>query len=128
MTKLGAMGHNGGMNIAVNVEAGFVGGGLGRARTMAIAQVESGQIQRWTEYEVGWDVAHDAVDLTGSHGGHHATIVRFMREHHVEVVVTGHAGPPMVHTLDLMGIPVVVGATGPAQAAALAAAGSVDLG
>jgi len=120
------------MIIAVNVVSDQVGGGLGRAQTMAVARVESGEIADWTEHEVRWDLSHDAIDVSrpdgpGGHGGHHATIVRFLRDNQVQVVVTGHAGPPMLHTLDLMGIRVVLDAAGPARQAALAASQPVDL-
>jgi predicted Fe-Mo cluster-binding NifX family protein len=118
------------MIIAVNVVGGLVGSGLGRAATIAVADVEDSQIRSWEEYEVRWDLSHDqpAQPLTvgtrpdASHGSHHARIVSFMKEHGVQVVVTGHVGPPMAHTLDLMGITVVTGAIGDAKQAALDAA------
>jgi len=106
----------------------LVGSGLGRAATIAIADVEDGQIRSWEEFGVRWDLSHDqpAVAVGAgagtSHGSHHARIVSFMREHHVQVVVTGHVGPPMAHTLDLMGIAVLTGAIGDAKQAALDAA------
>jgi predicted Fe-Mo cluster-binding NifX family protein len=116
------------MIIAVNIEGSAVGGGLGRARMMVVARVEDGVINEWTEVNTAWDESHPQGSChTGegaaasSHGSHHARIVTFMKENAVEMVVTGHAGPPMVHTLSLMGIP-VVGATGDAREAVLAAA------
>jgi len=108
------------MIIAVNISGSLVGGGLGRASTMAVAKVEQGQIVSWNEVPVGWDVSHDDPNL--DHGTHHARIVTFMRDNHVETVVTGHIGPPMAHTLNLMGIALVDGVTGPAREAAIAAA------
>ena len=108
------------MIIAVNIVGDVVGTGLGRAAAIAVADVEDSQIVSWKEFDVRWDLSHD--QPATSHGSHHATIVSFMREHHVEVVVTGHVGPPMAHTLDLMGIGIVTGATGDARQAALAAA------
>jgi len=119
------------MIIAVNVVGGLVGSGLGRAATIAVADVEDSQIRSWQEYEVRWDLSHDQPAVTvgarpeASHGSHHARIVSFMREHRIEVVVTGHVGPPMAHTLDLMGIRVVTGAIGDAKQAALDAAKAV---
>ena len=126
------------MKIAVNILGSLVGGGLGRAQTMAVASVDQGQITSWEEFEVRWDLSHDQPvgggltigerpDVPGrephsSHGSHHARIVSFMKEHQVDAVVTGHVGPPMAHTLDLMGITVFVGATGDARQAALDAA------
>ncbi|MCL2466354.1 MAG: NifB/NifX family molybdenum-iron cluster-binding protein [Micrococcales bacterium] len=103
--------------VAVNLAGTDVGAGLGRAHTLAVAHVVGGQVTRWSEHEVGWDVLHDQ----GPPGTHHARIVRFVRDHEVAVVVTGHIGPPMHHTLDKLGCAVVVGATGDARAAAAAA-------
>ena len=108
----------------------LVGTGLGRATTIAVADVEDSQIRSWEEYEVRWDLSHDqpaqpsaaGARPDASHGSHHARIVSFMKEHGVQVVVTGHVGPPMAHTLDLMGISVVTGAIGDAKQAALDAA------
>jgi len=119
------------MIIAVNVVGDQVAGGLGRAETMAIAQVEDGAITSWTEHEVRWDLAHDAMDqgLPGgpsSHGGHHATIVRFLKDNGVEAVITGHAGPPMLHTLDLMGIETFFAGGADAREAAIAATQPVE--
>jgi len=110
------------MIIAANIDGDSVGGGLGRAQTMAIATVEDGQITSWQEEPVRWDLAHEQVEsgaVTG--GGHHARIVSFLRAHKVELVVAGHVGPPMVHTLGLMGVRIVT-ATGPARQAILDAA------
>jgi len=122
------------MIIAVNIVGNLVGTGLGRAATIAVADVEDSQIRSWEEYEVRWDLSHDQPSqlLTigsrpdASHGSHHARIVSFMKEHHVQAVVTGHVGPPMAHTMDLMGIRVVTGAIGDAKAAALDAAALVN--
>ncbi len=176
------------MILAVNVMGTEVGGGLGRARTMAVVEVEAGEIRSWTETEVGWDVLHDAppatsdvavtppatsgaaapasdpdsaspaapASLPGStpsssapssgpasslspaslqghthapgagHGAHHARIVRFLKEHRVDAVVTGHAGPPMLHTLELMGVGCVIGASGDARQAALDAVNLIE--
>lgn len=124
------------MIIAVNVFQTGVGGGLGRAKTIAIADVDNGEIASWEEFEVRWDLSHDQgpSGLTigprpgaiggpqGSHGSHHGRIVSFLREHKVDAVVTGHLGPPMAHTLDLMGISVVTSDLDDARRAALDAA------
>lgn len=117
------------MIVAVNVAGTLVGEGLGRAKTMALATVEDGAITAWEETDVRWDLSHDAVvsgnpapgELAASQGSHHAKIVRFMRDNHVNLVITGHVGPPMLHTLELMGIPVITGTPGDARAAVLAA-------
>jgi len=121
------------MIIAVNIVDNLVGAGLGRAKTIAVARVENSQILSWDEIEVRWDLSHGQpstmltigtrAEAPASHGSHHARIVSFMKDHQVQAVVTGHVGPPMAHTLDLMGIAVVQGAVGDARQAAIAAAG-----
>ncbi|MDR0959982.1 MAG: hypothetical protein LBM23_06465 [Propionibacteriaceae bacterium] len=129
--------------IAVTVASGNVGGGLGRAATMAVAEVVGGEIRSWDEYEVRWDLSHPQAgsgllqigekptDGGGDHrapghGGHHARIISFLREHHVDAVVAGHMGPPMAHSLERLGLTVVTGATGDARTAVLAVAGLLD--
>jgi len=111
------------MIIAVNVSGSLVGSGLGRAKTIAIATVEDSQILSWEEFDVGWDVSHDQMTVgrngQPSHGSHHGAIVSFMKQHHVEAVITGHAGPPMAHTLDLMGIRLIQNVVGDAKQAVL---------
>ena len=56
---------------------GTVGGGLGRAQTVAVADVRDGEVTSWTEVHVGWGDLHGI----GPEGTHHARIVRFVREH-----------------------------------------------
>ena len=97
---------------------GQVGGGWGKAPRIAVAEVSGGEVTRWTEHDVEWDRLHDE----GGEGSHHARIVRFVREHEAEAIVTGHMGPPMQHTLGKLGVRLVLGATGDARAAAVAAA------
>ncbi len=72
-----------------------VGGGLGRASRVAVAVVDGDQVTSWEEYDVGWDQLHDE----GAEGAHHARIVKFLREHEVEVVVAAGIGPGMQRTL-----------------------------
>ena len=108
------------MIVLVNVTPdGQVGGGWGRAPRIAVAEVVGGEVTRWEEHDVEWDRLHD----DAGEGGHHARIVRFVREHEGEVVVTGHMGPPMQNTLGKLGVRLVLGATGDARAAAVAAVG-----
>jgi predicted Fe-Mo cluster-binding NifX family protein len=105
--------------VAVHIVAGQVGDGWGKAHDVAIARVADGQVVDWAEHEVAWDESHDQ----GTEGSHHARIVRFCREHGVQVVVTGHMGPPMQNTLDKLGARVVLGLTGDAREAAVRAVG-----
>ena len=37
---------------------GTVGGGLGRAQTVAVADVRDGEVTSWTEVPVGWGDLH----------------------------------------------------------------------
>jgi len=87
---------------------------------MVVARVEEGQITSWQSYDVRWDQSHGNFSAAG-HGVHHARIVGFMKEHEVDIVVTGHAGPPMAQTLGQMDILMFQGATGDAREAALEA-------
>jgi len=107
------------MIIAVNVIGDNVGEGLGRAQTMAVANVENGQIESWQTYDVRWDLTHD---LPSGHGAQHTRITGFMTEHDVDAVVAGHVGPPMVAVLSQMRIGVLQEAEGDARQAVLDAA------
>ena len=93
-----------------------VSGGWGRAPRVAVAEVRGGAIVSWQPFDVRWDELHDE----GTEGGHHARIARFLTEHRIDAVVTGHMGPPMVTMLGRMGIAVRLGAAGDARAAVLA--------
>ena len=95
-----------------------VGGGWGRAQRIAIATVEDGAVTSWAEHDVRWDLAHDE----GTEGSHHARVVRFLRDNGVQVVATGHMGPPMARMLGTMGIQAVVDAAGDPRAVAVAVA------
>ncbi|HRY10899.1 MAG TPA: NifB/NifX family molybdenum-iron cluster-binding protein [Candidatus Nanopelagicales bacterium] len=104
------------MNVAVAVDgSGNVGHSWGKAARVAVAQVADGRIAAWDEYDVGWDVAHDA----GTHGAHHARVVRFLKEHAVEVVLASHVGDGMVRMLNTMGVRLDLGVTGEAKQAVL---------
>ncbi len=97
---------------------GGVGGGLGRAARVAVAAVAEGDVASWQEYDVDWDRLHDE----GTEGAHHARIVRFLREHEVDVVVAAGIGPGMQRTLGSMGVRAVTGVRGDARQAVLGAA------
>jgi predicted Fe-Mo cluster-binding NifX family protein len=89
----------------------------GRAARVALASVEDGAIVGWEELDVGWDALHDA----GSEAGHHARVARFLRDHHVDVVVADHMGGGMRRMLDTMRVSVHLGAGGHARDAVLEA-------
>ncbi|HLB45271.1 MAG TPA: NifB/NifX family molybdenum-iron cluster-binding protein [Candidatus Limnocylindrales bacterium] len=107
------------MNVAVPVTAeGEVDHSWGRAPRVAVAAVDNGQVVGWQEFPVGWDQLHDE----GTEGGHHARVARFLRDQQIAVVAAGHMGAPMVEMLERMGISAVLGVTGDARLAAVAAA------
>ena len=104
------------MNVALAVDgSGDVGRTWGKAPRVAVAQVAHGQIVAWEEFDVGWDVAHDA----GTHGAHHARVVRFLKDHDVDVVLAGHVGDGMVRMLNTMGVRLEIGVSGDAKQAVL---------
>ncbi len=94
----------------------------GRADRVAIAEVTADGIGDWREFDVGWGTLHDR----GTGGSHHARVVRFLREHHVEAVIVHHMGEPMMHTLRQMGLEVRLGAAGDARQAAMTVTGGGD--
>jgi predicted Fe-Mo cluster-binding NifX family protein len=94
---------------------GTVAPGLGRAPLVAVATVTDGTLTDWQEPAVGWDAAHDE----GTEGSHHARIAKFLREHEVDVVVTGRAGAGMVRMLGTMGVRLVMDVEGDARASAV---------
>ena len=89
----------------------------GRAARVAVARVDAGSVSSWEEYDVGWDQLHDV----GTEGGHHARVARFLRDHHVGVVVAHLMGAEMLHMLGEMGVQVQLEAAGDARGAAVAA-------
>lgn len=94
---------------------GQVGQAWGRADRVAVAEVQAGEIVRWQEIDVRWDVLHDE----GTEGSHHARIARFLMEQKVSQVVSGHMGPGMQRMLAEMGLTVRLGVTGDARRAVL---------
>lgn len=99
---------------------GQVGGHFGKAHLMAVANVQGGAVVDWRVEEVAWDVQHDL----GTHGSHHARIVRFMVDNRVEAVCFIHMGPPMMNTLTKLGLtllPITPGDAREQVAAAIAA-------
>ena len=94
---------------------GMVGNGWGRAHDVAVAEVDSqGNIVHWEEFPVHWDVSHDQA----GEGQHHARIARFLMDHQVKQVISGHMGPGMQRMLHKMEIDMVLDVTGVAREAA----------
>ncbi len=91
---------------------------FGKADRIALVDVIDGQITNWRTIEVGWRAVHDQ----GTHGSHHARIVRFMRENEVERVVFNHMGEGMLNTLGKLGLSLVQAEPGAARSTALGAA------
>ena len=95
--------------------AGDIDPRWGRAARVAVVDVQKGELVRWEEFEVAWDQLHD----TGTEGGHHARVARFLEDKRIDVVVANHMGEPMVQMLDRMGMEVRLGASGDAGRAVL---------
>ncbi|OCL36955.1 hypothetical protein BCR15_12810 [Tessaracoccus lapidicaptus] len=89
----------------------------GRAHWVGVADVRDGDVADWTVHEVRWDESHDA----GTHGSHHARVVRFLKEQGVEAVVVDHMGEGMARMLHTMGIPILAASPGDARESILAA-------
>ena len=92
----------------------------GKAHWIGVASLVNGAVTTWQVHEVAWDVSHDE----GTHGSHHARIVRFLKEHAIEAVVVDHMGPGMVQVMETMRIPLLPASPGDAQASILAAVAS----
>jgi predicted Fe-Mo cluster-binding NifX family protein len=89
----------------------------GKAHWIGVADVADGNVRSWQVHEVAWDESHD----TGTHGSHHARIVRFLKEHDIQAVVVDHMGPGMVQVMEAMHIPLLPARPGDAIASILAA-------
>lgn len=117
------MSEQGGVVVCVPVDGDRnVDHSWGKATVIATVTVRDGAVAHWAQDEVGWDVLHDE----GPHGSHHARIARFLLDKGAHAVAASHMGPPMVTMLGKMGLTVMLRAQGPAEAAALQAAGRVD--
>lgn len=106
------------MSILIPVTAdGQVEPRFGRAPLVATATVKGGAITSWQEHAVGWGAAHDS----GTHGAHHARIVRFLREHEVDTIVVEHMGAGMRRVACRMGVRLLATDGGAARQAVLEA-------
>ncbi|MEL4506096.1 NifB/NifX family molybdenum-iron cluster-binding protein [Luteococcus sp. H138] len=93
----------------------------GKAHWVGVAEFAPGaegpEVRAWQIHEVAWDESHDA----GTHGSHHARIVRFLKDQGVQAVVVDHMGDGMRRVMNTMGIPLLPASPGDAQASVLAA-------
>ncbi|MHA6522855.1 NifB/NifX family molybdenum-iron cluster-binding protein [Tessaracoccus sp. G1721] len=89
----------------------------GKAHWVGVADVREGAVAHWSIHEVAWDESHDA----GTHGSHHARVVRFLKDQVVEAVVVDHMGEGMARMMRTMGIPVLPASPGDARESVLAA-------
>ena len=89
----------------------------GKARWVGVAEVAGPRVTAWTIHEVGWDESHDH----GTHGAHHARVVRFLREESVAAVVVDHVGAGMARVLARMEIHVLPATPGDARESILSA-------
>ncbi len=109
------------MIVAVPVTPdGLVDPRWGKADQVAIADIEGGRVTSWEVHDTGWHRLHNE----GTHGSHHARVVRFLIDNKVEAVVIDHAGTSMLNTMTKMGLKIVLNAHGEARGAALLALGT----
>lgn len=89
------------MRIAMPVtEDEQVAHGWGKAENLAIVDVTDGEITNWKVEHVGWRALHDE----GTHGSHHARVVRFCRDNEITDVIVDHMGEGMQNTLTKLGL------------------------
>ena len=96
----------------------------GKAHWVGVAQVVDGAVVSWRIDEVAWDDSHDS----GTHGSHHARIVRFLKDERIDAVVVDHMGEGMVRVMNTMGIPILTATPGDARASILAAVAAASRG
>jgi predicted Fe-Mo cluster-binding NifX family protein len=94
---------------------GMVARRWARAERVALAEVTAAGIESWREVEVDWGRLRE----TGTEGGHHARVARFLRENGVGAVAARHLGSDMAHMLGKLGVAVHLGASGDARRAVL---------
>ncbi|MCY0880710.1 MAG: hypothetical protein OWS74_01835 [Firmicutes bacterium] len=83
----------------------------GRTPVVALATIHDGAITDWQEYPVGWDIAREQT----TDGNHHATIARWLMDHHATGVAAVFMGGGMEHMLDKMGLDVYLDVEGNAR-------------
>lgn len=89
----------------------------GRAHWLALATLEEEDdgvlaITDWRVEEVAWDISHDA----GTHGSHHARVIRFLLDNGVQAAVVDHVGTGMYRMLHSAGIATLPSTPGDARA------------
>ena len=113
------------MKLATPVDAnGLSAHAWGRAHWIAVAEFSADALTGWEVYEVAWDESHDS----GTHGSHHARIVRFLKDERIDAVVVDHMGEGMVRVMNTMGIPILTATPGDARASILAAVAAASRG
>lgn len=100
-------------------ENGEVDGGFGKAYRVAVGVFDGSEITEWNEEVVDWRTAHDE----GTHGSHHARIVKYLREHEVTHVLTGHMGESMQNTISKLQLELKLNLSGDARTAVRASLG-----
>ncbi|WP_066174411.1 NifB/NifX family molybdenum-iron cluster-binding protein [Bacillus marinisedimentorum] len=111
------------MRIAVAVTPdGMVNAHFGRTATLALVDVENGEVARWNEIDAPFAAMHGE---HGHHeGGHHHhpanhqdTIKDFLLEQNVDVVFVHHAGRGLHKVMNETDMKVMTGADGSAREA-----------
>ncbi len=104
------------MKICVPVTPdGTVDPRFGRAPRVAVATITDDALTDWKEFDVHWDVEHDA----GTEGAHHARVARFLIDHGINVVAARQMGDGMQRMLGSMEIRADLDCTGDARQVAL---------
>ena len=96
----------------------------GKAHWIGVAEVIDGAVASWRIEEVAWDESHDS----GTHGSHHARIVRFLKDESIDAVVVDHMGEGMVRVMNTMGIPILTATPGDARQSILGALSAAQAG
>lgn len=94
-------------------EQGEVDGGFGKAYRVALGTFDGNAITDWNEVVVDWRTSHDQ----GTHGSHHARIVKFLLDNEVTHVLTGHMGESMQNTIAKMHLALKLELSGDARTA-----------
>lgn len=100
-----------------------VGGGLGRTDRVVIARVRTDAEPKIEEHEVGWGSRY----AQGAASEHHNEIARFLKDHEVEMVVTGQAAKELEQILGDMRIRLQTDQHGSLQSVLQSVTGSLTI-
>ena len=93
----------------------------GRARSVALITVETGEVVAMETRDVSCESLYDE----GTEGAHHARVARFLKDHQVDTVLASHTGEPMAKMIHKMGVQLHLKAGGNARKSAIAVAAAM---